>query len=40
MTLAVFGLAIQQQVLPGIDTDEVMDVLRELKRSSMEPADG
>lgn len=38
VTLAVFGLAIQKQVLPDIDTEEVLQVLRELKRSAMEPA--
>ena len=38
VTLAIFGLAIQKQVLPGIDTEEVMAVLRELKRDAMEPA--
>lgn len=38
VTLAVFGLAIQKQVLPGIDTEEVLAVLRDLKRASMEPA--
>ncbi|MBV9748913.1 MAG: TetR/AcrR family transcriptional regulator [Acetobacteraceae bacterium] len=38
VTLAVFGLAIQKQLLPNLNTDEVMGVLRELKRSAMEPA--
>lgn len=38
VTLAIFGLAIQKQVLPDIDTEEVLQVLRELKRSVMEPA--
>lgn len=40
VTLAVFGLAIQKQVLPNVDTEEVLEVLRELKRSAMEPAAG
>lgn len=39
ITLAIFGLAIQRQVLPDIDTEEVLQVLRELKRSAMERAD-
>ena len=38
VTLAIFGLAIQRQVLPDIDTEEVMEVLRELKRGAMERA--
>ena len=38
ITLAIFGLAIQRQVLPGTDTEEVLAVLRELKRKAMEPA--
>ena len=37
VTLAIFGLAIQKQVLPDVDTEEVLAVLRELKRSGMEP---
>ena len=40
VTLAVFGLAIQKQVLPHIDTEEVLEVLRELKRGAMEREDG
>lgn len=36
--LAVFGLAIQRQVLPTLDVDEVLGVLRQLKREAMEPA--
>ena len=38
VTLAIFGLAIQKQVLPNIDTAEVLEVLRDLKRSAMERA--
>jgi AcrR family transcriptional regulator len=38
VTLAIFGLTIQKQVLPTIDVDEVLDVLRDLKRGVMEPA--
>ncbi len=38
VTLAVFGLAIQKQVLPQVDTEDVLGVLRELKRGAMEPA--
>lgn len=38
VTLAVFGLAIQKQVLPQVDTEEVLGILRELKRGAMEPA--
>jgi AcrR family transcriptional regulator len=38
VTLAVFGLAIQKQVLPEIDTEEVMTVLRDLKKGAMERA--
>lgn len=38
VTLAIFGLAIQKQVLPNIDTEEVLAVLRDLKRGAMEPA--
>ena len=38
VTLAIFGLAIQKQVLPDVDTEEVLEVLRELKRGAMEPA--
>jgi AcrR family transcriptional regulator len=38
ITLAVFGLAIQRQVLPESDVEEVLQVLRELKRGAMEPA--
>lgn len=40
VSLAVFGLAIQKQLLPQMDTEEVLDVLRELKRGAMEPATG
>ncbi len=39
VTLAVFGLSIQKQVLPDVDAEEVLEVLRELKRSAMERAD-
>ncbi len=38
VTLAIFGLAIQKQVLPQIDTEEVLEILRELKRGAMERA--
>ncbi|WP_375390608.1 TetR/AcrR family transcriptional regulator [uncultured Sphingomonas sp.] len=38
ITLAVFGLAIQRQVFPSLDVDEVLGVLRQLKRDAMEPA--
>ena len=38
ITLAIFGLAIQRQVLPDIDGDDVLQVLRALKRDAMEPA--
>ena len=38
VTIAIFGLAIQKQVLPNIDVQEVLEVLRELKRDAMEPA--
>ncbi|WP_174280007.1 TetR/AcrR family transcriptional regulator [Sphingomonas bacterium] len=38
VSLAILGLAIQKQVLPGIDTEEVLTVLRDLKRGAMEPA--
>lgn len=38
VTLAVFGLAIQRQVLPESDVEEVLQVLRDLKRAAMEPA--
>ena len=38
ITLAVFGLAIQRQVLPEADVEEVLQVLRDLKRGAMEPA--
>lgn len=38
VTLAIFGLAIQRQVLPDVDTEEVLEVLRELKRGAMERA--
>ena len=36
VALAIFGLAIQRQVLPQLDTEDVLGVLRELKRSTME----
>ena len=39
VSLAIFGLAIQKQVLPTIDTDEVLAVLRDLKRGAMERAE-
>ena len=39
VTLAIFGLAIQKQVLPSIDTEEVLGVLRDLKRGAMERAE-
>ena len=38
VTLAIFGLAIQRQVLPDVDAEEVLEVLRGLKRDAMEPA--
>ena len=38
VTLAIFGIAIQKQVLPDIDTEEVLEVLRDLKLSAMERA--
>lgn len=38
VSLAVFGLAIQKQVLPEMNVDKVLDVLRDLKRGAMEPA--
>lgn len=38
VTLAIFGLAIQRQVLPDVDAEEVLEVLRELKRGVMERA--
>ena len=38
ITLAIFGLAIQRQVLPDVDCEEVLEVLRELKRAAMERA--
>ncbi len=38
VTLAIFGLAVQKQVMPLSDTDEVLSTLRELKREAMEPA--
>ena len=36
--LAVFGLAIEGLVNPGADSEEVLSVLRDLKRGAMEPA--
>lgn len=38
VTLAIFGLSIQRQVLPNVDTEEVLEVLRDLKRGAMERA--
>lgn len=38
ITLAIFGLAIQRQVLPDVDAEEVLGVLRDLKLSAMERA--
>lgn len=38
VSLAVFGLAIQKQVLPHMDIEKVLGVLRDLKRGAMEPA--
>ena len=35
VALAIFGLAIQKQVLPQLDTEEVLAVLRDLKRDAM-----
>ena len=40
VALAIFGLAIQQQVLPQLDTDAVLGVLRDLKRGAMEKVEG
>lgn len=36
--LAIFGLAIEQQTNPGCNSEEVLAVLRDLKRKAMEPA--
>ena len=38
VTLTIFGLAIQRQVLPDVDAEEVLEVLRDLKRGAMERA--
>lgn len=38
ISLAIFGLAIEAQINPGANTDEVLTILRELKRAAMEPA--
>ena len=38
ISLAIFGLAIEQQTNPGANTEEVLTVLRDLKRKVMEPA--
>ena len=38
ISLAIFGLAIEQQTNPGANTEEVLGVLRDLKRKAMEPA--
>ena len=38
IALAIFGLAIQKQVSPAVDIEEVLSVLRDLKREAMEPA--
>ena len=39
ISLAIFGLAIEAQINPLANTEEVLTVLRELKRRAMEPAD-
>lgn len=38
ISLAVFGLAIEALTVPDADTEEVLTVLRDLKRKAMEPA--
>ena len=38
ISLAIFGLAIEGLVIPGANIEEVLTVLRDLKRSAMEPA--
>lgn len=38
ISLAVFGLAIERLTVPDADVEEVLAVLRELKRGAMEPA--
>ena len=38
ISLAIFGLAIEVQINPGANTEEVLMVLRKLKREAMEPA--
>lgn len=38
ITLAIFGLAIEDQINPNANTDEVLSVLRQMKREAMEPA--
>lgn len=38
ITLAIFGLAIEGQIDPAANTEEVLTVLRDLKRKAMEPA--
>jgi AcrR family transcriptional regulator len=38
IALAIFGLAIEQQTNPGADTEEVLTILRDLKRKAMERA--
>lgn len=38
ISLAIFGLAIEAQINPDANTDEVLVVLRDLKREAMEPA--
>lgn len=38
ISLAIFGLAIEQQTNPTANTEEVLVVLRDLKRRAMEPA--
>ena len=40
INLAIFGLAVQRQVLPTVDVEGVLEVLRELKRGAMERAGG
>lgn len=38
VNLAIFGLAIQRMIDPAADGEDVLGVLRELKREAMEPA--
>ena len=38
ISLAIFGLAIERQTNPNANAEEVLSVLRDLKRRVMEPA--